>query len=65
MPNQKQVDAVEHLLIALLKRSKVTLATDQVFSDAHASLMGSDGPGGPNEKSEAADYLMHLKGMLS
>lgn len=65
MTNQAQIDAVEHLLLAVLKRTKMTLQSDQAFEDAQASLMGSDGPGGPKQKSEAAEYLAHLKGRLS
>lgn len=61
MTNQAQIDAIEHLLVALLKSSKMTLPTDPIFSDAHASLMGSDGPGGPSQKAEAAEYLKYLK----
>lgn len=65
MANQAQIDAVEHLLLALLKRTKMTLQADQVFEDALSSLMGSDGPGGPKQKSLAAEYLSHLKSRLS
>lgn len=65
MTNQAQIDAVEHLLLAVLKRTQMTLQADQVFQDAHGSLMGSDGPGGPKQKSEAAEYLAHLKSRLS
>jgi len=65
MDNQAQVDAVEHLLLALLRRSKMTLQAKQVFEDAHASIMGSDGPGGPTQKTAAVDYLAHLEAQLS
>jgi len=65
MSNQAQIDAVEHLLIALLKRTRMTLQADEAFEDALASIMGSDGPGGPIQKSAAADYLLDMKGRLS
>lgn len=65
MSNQAQIDAVEHLLIALLKRNRMTLQADALFTDALGSLMGSDGPGGPKEKSAAAEYLEYLKQRLS
>lgn len=65
MTNQAQIDAVEHLLLAVLKRAKMTLQAEQAFEDALASLMGSDGPGGPKQKTEAANYLRHLKAKLA
>lgn len=61
MSNQAQIDAVEHLLISMLKRAKMTLQADQVFDDARASVMGSDGPGGNQEKTAAYKYLEHLQ----
>lgn len=64
MSNQAQIDAVEHLLLSMLKRSKVTLQASQVFEDACASVMGSDGPGGSQEKTAAHDYLKHLQRQL-
>lgn len=65
MSNQAQIDAIEHLLLAVLKRSKMTLLADAAFEDALASIMGSNGPGSPKQKTEAADYLNHLKATLS
>jgi hypothetical protein len=65
MSNQAQIDAVEHLLLTVLKRTKMTLQTEQVFADAQASVMGSDGPGGPQQKEEAAEYLAQLKVRLA
>lgn len=64
MTNQAQIEAVEHLLLAVLKRSKISLQSDLAFEDAYASLLGSDGPGGPEQKSEAVEYLTHLKSRL-
>ncbi|MGP3789811.1 hypothetical protein [Pseudomonas sp. B392_1p] len=61
MSNQAQVDALEHLLIAILQKSKMTLQVDPAFDAALSSIMGSDGPGGPAEKSAAADYLADIK----
>ena len=61
MSSQAQIDALEHLLIAILKKSKMTLQVDSAFEAALSSIMGSDGPGGPAEKSAATDYLGDLK----
>lgn len=65
MNNQAQIDALEHLLIAVLKSSVTNGVPLQDFFDrAHSSLLGSDGPGGPKEKSAAVDYLNHIKSQL-
>lgn len=61
MSQQAQIDALEHLLLAVLKRSKMTLVAETVFEDAKSSIMGSDGPGGPERKTKAAEYLKHLE----
>lgn len=61
MSNQAQIDALEHLLIAVLKTSRLTLPSETIFESAHASIFGSDGPPGTTEKTEAASYLEHLK----
>lgn len=64
MSNQAQIDALEHLLLAMLKHSKISFPETQVFGAAQASIMGSDGPGGPKQKTEAAEYLKYLKSKL-
>ncbi|KRV64201.1 hypothetical protein [Pseudomonas citronellolis] len=64
MSNQAQIDAVEHLLMAVLRRSKISLLAENAFEDALASIMESTGPGGTREKTEAADYLKHLRASL-
>lgn len=61
MNQQAQIDALEHLVMAMLKRNGLTLSTTYVFQDAEASIMGSDGPPGAMQKTEAVDYLAHLK----
>ncbi|WP_321354634.1 hypothetical protein [Pseudomonas extremaustralis] len=58
---QSQIDALEHLLTAFLKRCETDNVVRMVFEDAHASLMGSNGPGGTSQKSAAVDYLNHMK----
>ncbi|WP_095162605.1 hypothetical protein [Pseudomonas sp. Irchel 3F5] len=58
---QAQVDALEHLLMAVLKTSKASLPTEVVFEAARSSLAGSDGPPGTEEKTAARKYLDHLK----
>ncbi|WP_349569475.1 hypothetical protein [Azotobacter salinestris] len=64
MSQQARIDALEHLLIAVLKLSKITLVVDTAFENAHSSIMGSDGPGGPAEKTKAVEYLNYLKSQL-
>ncbi|MBU6957194.1 hypothetical protein KRR23_05495 [Pseudomonas sp. CVAP len=59
MSNQAQIDALEHLLIAVLKSSPGA-PKDYLIEKAQGSLLGSDGPGGPEQKSEAVDYLNYI-----
>lgn len=65
MNNQAQVEALEHLLVAVLNSSISTgVPKDYLLEKAQASLLGSDGPGGPEQKSEAVDYLRHIASKL-
>lgn len=64
MTQQAQIDALEHLVMALLKRTRMTLQANLVFEDAEASIMGSDGPPGTTEKVQAREHLDHLKQQL-
>ncbi|QYX50274.1 hypothetical protein K3F43_02070 [Pseudomonas tussilaginis] len=59
--NQAQVDAVEHLLMAFLKRSENAQVVAKVYEDAYASIMGSDGPPGTEEKMASLEYLNQLR----
>jgi hypothetical protein len=65
MSQQAKIDALEHLLIAVLKKNSMTLPADAIFDAAHASIMGSNGPGGTTQKTEAMDALRNLKTLLS
>ena len=58
---QAQIDAVEQLLIAVLKSNKSTQSQQDVFEKAHAAIMGENGPSGTSEKTAASQYLDHLK----
>ncbi|MGO4797710.1 hypothetical protein ACEN2T_00315 [Pseudomonas sp. W22_MBD1_FP4] len=58
---QAQIDAVESLLIALLKNNQMSTASSKVFEDAHSRIMSENGPPGTTEKTEAATYLDHLR----
>ncbi|WP_256825366.1 hypothetical protein [Pseudomonas juntendi] len=58
---QAQLDALEHLLIGLLKTSGSSIPSKAVFEKAEASLMSEDGPPGTDEKTAARQYLAHLK----
>lgn len=58
MSNQSQVDALEHLLIAVLNSSIANgMPKKFLLETAQASLLGSNGPEGHEQKSEAVDYL--------
>jgi len=59
---QSQVDALEHLVVALIKelRARQGVPLDPIISAAKASIFDSDGPGGPEQKSQAANYLESL-----
>lgn len=59
MTNQAQIDALEHLLIAVLN-STPGAPKKHLLETAQGSLLGSDGPGGPVQKSEAVDYLNYI-----
>lgn len=58
---QAQLDALEHLLIGLLKSSAVSIPHAVVFEKAAASLMSENGPPGTSEKTAARKYLEHLE----
>ena len=60
MANQAQVDAIEHLLMAVLKQ-QTDHDVDRIFDKAPGTIMGSSGPGGTTQKTEAVDYLRHIK----
>jgi len=59
---QAQIDALEHLVVALFKelRTKTDIALTPVIEAAKESAMGSDGGGGPEQKGAAVEYLEHL-----
>ncbi|MCO7555098.1 hypothetical protein [Metapseudomonas otitidis] len=65
MSNQAQVDALEQLLMAVLKNNSATLMTRKVFEDARARVMGSEGPPGTEQKTNAHSYLEALQSSLS
>ena len=60
MSKQAQLDAVEHLLMAVLEE-KTTGDIEKIFGKAQGSIMGGSGPGGPTEKTQAYDYLRHIR----
>lgn len=61
MSNQAQIDALEHLLVAVLNSGMTTVPRTYLFEQAQGSIMGSDGPGGPEQKSEAMEYLKYVQ----
>ncbi|KPX42460.1 Uncharacterized protein ALO68_02331 [Pseudomonas syringae pv. helianthi] len=64
MSNKAQIDAVEHLLMAVLEE-KTTRDIERVFEKAQVSIMGSAGPGGPTQKTQAFEYLRHIRTNMS
>ncbi|MBF8674861.1 hypothetical protein IRZ53_07195 [Pseudomonas fulva] len=58
---QAQLDALEHLLIGILKASGSSIPSKAVFEKAESSLMSENGPPGTDEKTAARKYLEHLK----
>lgn len=58
---QAQIDAVEQLLIAVLKANKASLSQVDIFEKAHTAIMEGKGPAGTSEKTSATEYLAHLK----
>lgn len=61
MNQQAQIDALEHLVIALLKSQTLGMEAYKAFDKAQATLFSEDGPPGTTQKTEAAEYLAHLK----
>lgn len=61
MTNQAQIDAVEQLLMAVLKSNPFKADAERAFEKASSALLGSEGPPGTTEKTQAANYLAHLK----
>ena len=61
MTNQAHIDAVEQLLMALLNTQEMNFVSTRAFEDAKGALMGSDGPPGTTEKTQAVNYLAHLR----
>lgn len=60
MTNQAQVDALEHLLLAVMKRSGQTFS-DIAIEEALVSLMKNDAPGGLERRGAARDYLADIR----
>lgn len=63
MSNQAQADALEHLLIAVLN-STSGAPNDHLIKKAEGTLLGRDGPLGPEQKSEAVKYLKYIASRL-
>ena len=61
MSQQAQIDALEHLLIAVLKKHQDSLFPLQIFLEAEVSLLGVEGPIGDQRKDAARRYLVGLQ----
>lgn len=61
MTNQKtQVDALEHLLLAVIRASRPGLSQGRVFELAKKGVMNDGGPLEADEKVNAVHYLEQL-----
>lgn len=58
---QAQLDALEHLLIGILKTSAISIPHNVIFEKAKISLAGENGPPGSTEKTAARQYLENLQ----
>ena len=61
MSQQAQIDALEHLVLTLIKKNRTALSTVDLFDDAKASVMSEKNASGNELKSEACSYLGHLQ----
>lgn len=61
MSQQAQIDALEHLVLTLIKSNRTALSTSQLFEDSKASVMSEKNASGSEFKTEAISYLDHLK----
>ncbi|WP_433766671.1 hypothetical protein [Pseudomonas putida] len=63
MDESARLAALEHLVIALIKENSLRAGfpPDSVFKAAAGSIMGSNGPGGPKEKSAAREALENIQ----
>ncbi len=64
MNNQAQIDALQHLLLAVLNSGLTTVPRASLFEQAQGSIMGSNGPSGPDQKSLAMDYLQFIQSQV-
>lgn len=63
MDVELKIAALEQLLVAMLKDSTANGSDPRLIKRrAQAALMGSDGPGGPDEKVKASEYLDQFLG---
>ncbi|WP_285435612.1 hypothetical protein [Pseudomonas sp. fls2-241-R2A-110] len=63
MDESARLAALEHLVIALIKENSLRAGfpPGSVFKAAAGSIMGSNGPGGPKEKSAAMEALENIQ----
>ena len=65
MSNNAQVDAIEHLLIAVLNSSISNgIPKAELIEKAKVSLLGSEGPGSPTQKTAAIEYVNYIGSKL-
>ncbi|WP_433735000.1 hypothetical protein [Pseudomonas monteilii] len=61
-----KIDALEHLVVALLEESRKRhgILPEWVFDRAHSSIMGSNGPQSAEYKAEAVKELDQLRALI-
>lgn len=65
MSQEARINALEHLVVVMAKYLEQSgVSSETVFEYTQASLMGSNGPGGTTQKSEAVSALNDLKTLL-
>lgn len=64
MNQNARIEALEHLLAALFSKFSGTLDANGSFKSAEASILGSNGPGGPDQKAETLEALAHLRSLI-
>ena len=61
---QARIEAMEHLLIALLKRNRENLDVEGILIDARNSIMMGERPSDPRDKAEVLSCFADFHSLL-
>jgi carbamoylphosphate synthase small subunit len=62
MSQEARINALEHLMAALVLEAQANGTNiDKLLADVKSSLLGSNGPGGPEQKSAAVEALKGIE----